>query len=339
MTSIGSKAFADCSSLSSVIVKWESPIAITDDAFSNRSNATLYVPQGTKVAYEAADIWKEFKEIEDKVPIIKFADANVKALCIANWDTNGDGELDMGEAAAVTSLGTVFQNNQTITSFDELHWFIGLTAIDNMAFSFCTNLTSITFPNNVTVIGDNAFNGCYQLASITIPKNVTSIGHSAFAYCCLNSVILPESVTAIGIGAFRGGEGNTSSIIVKHGNTVYDSRNNCNAIIETASNTLIAGCETTIIPESVTSIGDYAFDGCSGLTSITIPESVISIGRSAFRGCSRLTSVHITNLAAWCGISFSSGGANPLSCAHHLFLNGGDVKDRLASMRSMAAGA
>ena len=125
---------------------------------------------------------------------------------------------------------------------------------------------SITY--SVTSIGDYAFSYCYGLTSIEIPSSVTSIGESAFFYC--------DGLT---------------SIVVDEGNTIYDSRNNCNAIIETASNTLILGCKNTIIPEGVTSIGNYAFFGYGGLTSIEIPSSVTSIGVGAFRECYGLTSV------------------------------------------------
>ena len=91
--------------------------------------------------------------------IIQFADANVKAICVANWDTNGDGELSKPEAAAVTSLGQVFIE-KTITSFNELQYFTGLTSIENSAFSRCSGLTSVTIPTNVTSIGSLAFYGC-----------------------------------------------------------------------------------------------------------------------------------------------------------------------------------
>jgi hypothetical protein len=122
---------------------------------------------------------------------------------------------------------------------------------------------------------------------------VTSIGKLAFSRCSsLTSITIPSSVNSIADGAFAGCE-NLTQIQVALDNPVYDSRDNCNAIIETSSNTLISGCETTIIPNSVTSIGDAAFYGCNSLTSITIPSSVKSIGESAFYRCKSLTSITI----------------------------------------------
>ena len=152
-----------------------------------------------------------------------------------------------------------------------------VTSIGEYTFSLpcdpsSSQISSITIPNSVTSIGEQAFSGCSSLTSITIPKSVTSIYYAPFNHC-------PQLI----------------SIIVEEGNTTYDSRNNCNAIIETATNTLIAGCQKTIIPNSVTSIGERAFDGCSSLTSITIPNSVTSIGNSAFYVCSSLTSITIPN--------------------------------------------
>ena len=170
----------------------------------------------------------------------------------------------------------------------------GVTSIGNCFFYWCTSLTSITIPNSVMSIGNYAFYKCKSLTSITIPNSVTSIGDYAFAYSGLTSITIPNSVASIGNRAFENCP-DLTSITVEKGNTKYDSRDNCNAIIETNTNKLIAGCKNTTIPNSVTSIGERAFEFCSSLTSITIPNSVTSIGRGAFYDCSSLTSITIPN--------------------------------------------
>lgn len=134
---------------------------------------------------------------------INFTDAEVKAICVKNWDTNGDGELSKAEAAAVTDIGTVFQENTSIKSFDELQYFTSLQMIARSAFIRCSNLTSVTIPNSVTSIGNYAFEECSSLTSVTIPNSVTSIGNHAFWGCfSLTSVTIPNSVTSIGTYAF-----------------------------------------------------------------------------------------------------------------------------------------
>ena len=168
-----------------------------------------------------------------------------------------------------------------------------VTSIGDYAF-YCTNLTTVTFAagSQLTSIGANAFDGT-GLTSIEIPASVTSIGENAFESCNkLTSITIPASVTSIGDGAF-GYCSNLSTMTVAAGNAVYDSRDNCNAIIEKSTNTLIIGCKNSTIPDDVTSIGAWAFIGCHGLTSIEIPASVTSIGDGAFQSCSGLESISV----------------------------------------------
>jgi hypothetical protein len=159
------------------------------------------------------------------------------------------------------------------------------------AFVQCEGLTSMIIPNSVTTIGNGAFSQCYNMTSLTLGNGLETIGDNAFIYCnSLNSITIPASVSSIG-GSILGRCPGLEKIQVENGNAKYDSRNNCNAIIETASNTLIMGCNHTVIPNSITSIGPGAFGGCTGLTSVTIASGVTSIGEGAFGGCTGLTSI------------------------------------------------
>ena len=169
---------------------------------------------------------------------------------------------------------------------------MSVTSIGGGAFSYATIISSVTIPNSVTSIGNSAFSGCNSLTSITIPNSVTSIGTVAFAGSRLTSVTIPSSVTSIGLRAF-GSCYYLESMVVDEGNDYYDSRENCNAIIETVTNTLISACKNTTIPSSVMTIGEEAFrDSHYGRTSVDIPYGVTSIGRSAFAD-NNMTSVTI----------------------------------------------
>ena len=195
---------------------------------------------------------------------------------------------------------------ETVT-YNETEYSV--TSIGREAFFCCSEMNSITIPNSVTTIEFCAFIYCNGLTSINIPNSVTTIGDGAFSSCIgLNSIRIPNSVTSISNAAFR--YSNLTSIIVDEGNTKYDSRSNCNAIIETSSNTLIIGCQNTIIPNSVTAIGDGAFSTCRGLTSITIPSSVTSIGTNVFYDCP-LISVTIPS-------SVTKIGGNPFAMCRSL---------------------
>ena len=180
----------------------------------------------------------------------------------------------------------------------------GVTSIGNCAFLLCTGLTSITIPNSVTSIGNYAFYECTELTSVTIPNSVTSIGEGAFLACSgLTSVTIPN-VTSIGLGAFFHCTGLTS-INVAEDNLNYASIDG--VLYSKDKKTLIMYPQgktgSVTIPNSVTSIGAAAIEGCTGLTSITIPNSVTSIGERAFFGCTGLTSLTIPNSVTSIGSS------------------------------------
>ena len=222
----------------------------------------------------------------------------------------------------------------------------GMQIFGTSAFSGCSEIKNIDFPDGVTSIGDSAFSGCSGLESVNFGKSVQTIGQSAFyecsnladvtfaegcklktindmafAYCSnLSGIDIPKNVSRIGDKVFRDCIG-LSSITVEDGNKVYTAEGNC--LIKIATKSLVMGCQASVIPSDggISSIGSFAFQGCSGLTSVAIPKSVKSIDDSAFSGCTGLEGVYIEDLAAWCGISFRNSSANPLYYAHDLYLN------------------
>lgn len=176
-----------------------------------------------------------------------------------------------------------------------------VTSIGDLAFGFCENLISIEIPGNVKNIGYQAFSCCTGLTSIVIHDGVQYISYEVFHGCSnLTSIFIPASVKGIGYSAF-GDCPKIKSIIVDSKNPVYDSRENCNAIILTEYNMLIQGCGNSFIPDGVKSLNFGAFSGCTDLTSITIPQSVIEIDDWVFAG-SGLTSITIPNSVKGIGV-------------------------------------
>lgn len=235
MQTIGENAFKGCDNLNKVVCKMQNPIPLPDNAFTDNvyNNAVLMVPYGALALYKSANGWKKFKNI---IGYIAFEDKNVEAICLNNWDTNGDSELDYTEAAAVTSLGDAFTGNTTIKIFNELKYFDGLTKIDDNAFRGCKSLQSVSVPSSVKQLGKYAFYSCYALTDIVLPEGLEVINDFAIGACTkLAKVELPSTLTTIKTKAFY-----------------YDK-------VLTSIN----------IPASVTSIGASAFATCPLLMEVT----------------------------------------------------------------------
>ncbi|MBQ6433014.1 MAG: BspA family leucine-rich repeat surface protein [Bacteroidaceae bacterium] len=234
-----------------VTAPWWEPIAITENTFPKRAQATLFVPEGKEEVYRSAPYWQDFGTIVSK---IEFNDPAVKAICIANFDSNGDGELTLDEAAAVTTLGTAFKGNTEIQSFNELQYFTGLDdgsewhnhILTGEAFQGCTNLVAVTLPPNITRIYNRAFEGCSSLQYVYgMPDAVTLLGDATFSGCTsLQSLNLPTSIRMINYRLFYG----------------------CSSL------------RSVTIPEGVTYYGDEAFAGCTALTQVTVKNPTPATG-------------------------------------------------------------
>ena len=279
VNSIGNEAFNYCDNLTNITVKATTPPNLGDGTFY-RYDAMVAVPLESLSAYQANEQLSQFTSISN--PDYSYTDENgIKYEVIEGTDNarvtgNNGASGDIAILGAVTIMGS----NYTVTE------------IGGSAFHNCYNLTSVEIPNSVTSIGGDAFSWCSNLSSVEIPNSVTSIGAGAFRYSGLKSITIPKSVTSIGNGIV--GYSPITEINVESGNAVYDSRENCNAIIETATNKLVQGCYNTVIPNTVIILGIGAFNGF-GMPSIAMPNSVISIEERAFSDCTNLTSVIIPN--------------------------------------------
>ncbi len=288
VTSIGSSAFQDCTSLTSITIP-DSVTSIGNSAFYGCTSLTsINIPNGIKnIGGWAFSYCSSLTSITipDGVSYINsntFLNCkNLKTIVIPDSVTSiGSGAF--GGCSSLTSI-TIPDN---------------VTSIGGSAFGGCTRLTSITIPYGVTSIADYTFTGCTSLKSIVIPSSVTSIGYGTFSDCSrLAKITIPDSVTYIGPYAF---DFCTSLISISIGNSVTS-----------IGHYAFEGCTSLTyirIPNSVTTIYDCAFFGCESLTSITIPKSVTSISGSAFGYCTSLKDVYyIGTQADWANIAISSG--------------------------------
>lgn len=257
-----------------------------------------------------------------KIPVKEDA-FNVKIT--SHVFTDGQGVITF--QSTLTSIEeSAFNSCSSLTSIELPS---SLKSIGNSAFERCEQLKSIVLPNAVTKIGNYAFAECRALKELVLSNALTDIGACAFTYTAITSVELPQFLQTIGESAFFMsniktifipksvshlgvkynpasfdnssfvGCDNLTSIVVDEENPYYDSRNNCNAIIETATNTLVSGCRATVIPNTVEVIGPLAFSLIkTSFTSLEIPSSVKEIGYMAFSDCSSLASLLMHSISS-----------------------------------------
>lgn len=218
------------------------------------------------------------------------------------------GEGDWGDVAIDSNFEGTLEIPSVITGPDGNTYAV--TAIASHAFYRC-NFRAVVLPATIESIGVCAFRECDNMESINLPSSLIRISTEAFADCkSLTAITIPKSVKSISINAFQSCSGLTS-MVVEDGNTVYDSRDNCNAIIETEWDRLVFGCQKTIIPNTVTTIATRSFFGNDNLMAISFPKSVTSIESHAFYQCSALTSVTIPS-------SVTKIGDNPFAYCENL---------------------
>ena len=290
VTEIGGSAFENCSSLTSITIP-DSVTSIGVGAFVGCSSLTsIMIPDN--VTYIGGAVFADCSSLTE----IKVSTQNAKYVSVNGVLYNKDKTTIMCYPA-----GKKDKNYKILD---------GVTEICTSAFNGCSSLTSITIPDSVTEIGMSAFSGCSSLTSITIPDSVTRIDMSTFRGCSsFTSITIPDNVTYIDIWAFNGCTGLTA-IDVKAGNNNYTSVNG--VLFNKDKTELIcypAGKtdKSYNIPNCVTNVGGWAFDGCTSLTSITIPDSVTEIDWSAFEGCTSLTSITIPDSVTEIGWSAFEG--------------------------------
>ena len=258
--------------------------------------------------------------------LIQFEDPIAKYACVEKFDTSGDGEVSYAEAAAATSLSGLFTDWNTVTSFDEIRYFTGVSSTENV-FDGCSKLTQITIPDNIMTLGvfqncsslktvvlpealaalpDYCFDGCTSLTDVTLPARITTIPNYAFRNCtALASVDYPATLTSLGAYAFQ----NCKAI------TFVDSLKS----ITTIGSHAFSGCTalaSVVLPENMTSIPAYCFQNCTALASITWPAALTAVGDYAFDGCRFEDNGYALELPS----SVKTIGSNVFGFLHHLVL-------------------
>ena len=253
VAAIGDHILEDCPNLETVIFESVLPNTNIDSRpLANCPKLTaIFAPPYWLTPEKEKQSWRRLSHLV--CHNIPFRDPLVKQICVSRWDRNGDHELSIEEAAAVTTLGAAFSGNTAIRHFDELKYFIGLTEIEASAFERCTLLQSIHLPSTLQAIGANAFLAC-DIRSLYIPAKTTWIASTSF-----------------------GSDWHLSEVAVSPENPVYDSREQCNAIIVTRTSQMLTGSTTAFIPHSVTSLSDECFNWFNR-EELILPAQITHIG-------------------------------------------------------------
>ena len=289
---IGSYAFEGCSWLTSISIP-QSVESIGLHAFANCTNlATITVASGNAI-YDSRNNCNAIIKKANNVLYVGCSGTVIPSTVTGIDQYAFEGAVKLQSVSipnAVTSVGNyAFKQCLTLAN---VTMGSSLETIANYAFAGDYRITGVNFPNSLTYLGYDAFSDCVDMQSVTFGNSLETIDGSAFNGCeSLTSLNIPASVKSIGTYAFASCP-SLESIEVASGNTTYDSRNNCNAIIDKSTNMLIAGCKNTFIPGTVTALDYGAFYGCKNMTSIVIPSSVRKINEGAFYNCSGLANIY-----------------------------------------------
>lgn len=302
---IGTLAFC-FTGLTQLTCKASTPPTLESSSVFSNVNKTIpiYVPKASVEAYKVAAGWDYFTNyigIGEEEQTFEPCSSEMQGTCGENlkWLITCDGELVITGSGAMNDYSIMDDEPKAPWESYKSNFYnkitsvianSGVTTIGNYALYGCSYATNISLPEGLTRIGMGGICVCPEITSLTLPSTLAEIERNAFMSCPkLTTLTIPASVEQIDAPIFDGYT-KITTLSVETGNKRYDSRNGCNAIIETNTNTLVQGCIATVIPDNITTIGDYAFQ-YNAFTSVTIPSSVKTIASSAFMGCSQLTEI------------------------------------------------
>lgn len=288
VSEMGSKVFQDCTNLESIRIS-ANVSKIGSRMFAGCPNLKSIVVEEGNEKYDSRENCNAIVETATNTLVCGTENSTIPSTitAIGNGAFSETGLKNIVIPEGVTSIELqAFENCQDLESVTLPQ------SLKKLGYHVFANsgLTSLVIPEGITYLPQGTFNGCKNLETVTLPTTLETIEYNAFSNSGLTSIFIPKGVTSISSTSFNYC-GKLSTISVSDENTTYDSRNNCNAIIQTATNQIVRGTFNTIIPNTVTSIGDNAFNDINSLTSIVIPESVTSIGQYAFKFCNSLAEV------------------------------------------------